>query len=851
MSVGPVATAFVKVVPDATGFRAELEKAVKLAVAQVERSGAATVKATVSASATAAAGTGGGTAAANAASTASKRATTNVRALANESNAARGALIGLSRITPVTVFGLGLYGSAAIVAGTAIKRAISATADFEHQLNILQATSQATTGEMKEIHDEALRLGADLSLPSVSAGDAARAMTELSKAGLSVKDTLEGARGVLQLSAAAEIDVGSAAIYVATALNAFNLAGTDATHVADLLAGASIAAQGSIDDFGLGMQQVSAVSVQVGLSLEETTGALTELARAGLRGSDGGTSLRTTLLRLAPTTKQASQYMDALGISIDKTRSIGDQLPELIDQYRASLQALDPVTRQQALAQIFGQDAIRAASILIRGGSQALDENTRAADRNGAAAQLAAANAKGLSGAYNGLKSNLDTLGVTLGEVAKGPMTTFINDLGAIAGGAIVAANALIDLGSAISSLPTPDLGPLNSIIKYAAIGAAVPGLAPIIIGGKLLPGQDQTGGPGPDPTSLLKGGRGGIDPSAEAVKQAKLSKAKRDKIRAAIKALQESGEKPIAADKTAPIGLETAQLNAQLAGSLRAELAADKAIEAYFRQRLTLAKKGTGRYLIILTALQSANAASRSVQAQIDSEAKAAADAAESARKKRKAEAEAEAKAAAQAAEDLFNLQKSRFDLQIQRVTTLFPKNKRLARKAYEDEIAFLNGKIKELSGIKTKTTEIKQKIVSLKGDVIALKGAIKDLNKAGADDTDGGFTLNDLFKEAVNQLNNFGSNISASPTTGGTAASATIASIVSRIPSGNPALKKLEGVAAQQLAEAAESNDLLAGILAALERTPGLPPGTKKNGRIYGAAAGAAVGASNVTGQ
>ena len=372
---------------------------------------------------------------------AAKTAEAGMISASTEGNILRGSIVGISRVTPVAVFGLGVAGSAAIAAGLAMKSAVASTAAFEHQLNVFQATSSATSDEMQQIRDQAKALGADLSLPSTSAGDAARAMTELSKAGLSVKETLAGARGVLQLAAAAQIDVGTSAEFVATQLNAFGLSGSKATHIADLLAGASIAAQGEISDFAAAMQQTSAVAFQVGLNVEQTTGALTELAKAGLKGADGGTSLRTTLLRLAPTTKQAAQYMEALGIQIDKTRTIGQQLPELLDQYQRALTALNPVQQQQALTQIAGQDAIRALSILVRGGSSALRDNTTAANQNGAANRLAQANAKGLSGAFNGLKSNLDTLGITLGSFVDGPLTGLTLGLAGVVG----QANSLIE----------------------------------------------------------------------------------------------------------------------------------------------------------------------------------------------------------------------------------------------------------------------------------------------------------------------------------------------------------------------------------------------------------------------
>ncbi len=231
-----------------------------------------------------------------------------------------------------------------------------------------------------------------------------------------------------------------------------SLPGDHATHVADLLAGASIAAQGDIADFGTAFQQVSAVARQADISIETTTGLLIELAKAGLRGADGGTSLRTVMLRLTPTTKQAAEYQKILGVELDQTRTIGEQLPEIIDQYKASLSALTPIQQQQVLTQIFGQDAYRGIAIAIREGSAGLEETTRQADQNGAANRLAQANAKGLSGAFNGLKSNIDTLGITMGEFVKGPLEDIVRGLATVLGGVTTLVSALPALNEALNN---------------------------------------------------------------------------------------------------------------------------------------------------------------------------------------------------------------------------------------------------------------------------------------------------------------------------------------------------------------------------------------------------------------
>src|SRR4029077_18885852 len=132
----------------------------------------------------------------------------------------------------------------------------------------------------------------------VSAGDAAQAMTELAKAGLSVQDSIAGARGVLELATAAQITTATAPNIAASAINAFGLRGDQAVHVADLLANAANEAQGGIADMGGALANVASVSRQVGISLDSTVALITLLARNGIQGAAAGTVLRVALLRL-------------------------------------------------------------------------------------------------------------------------------------------------------------------------------------------------------------------------------------------------------------------------------------------------------------------------------------------------------------------------------------------------------------------------------------------------------------------------------------------------------------------------------------------------------------------------
>jgi TP901 family phage tail tape measure protein len=289
--------------------------------------------------------------------------------------------------------------------------AIGQAADLEQALNQIEYASKASREEMEAVRRTARELGADLSLPATSSLDAARAMHELVKGGLSLQQAMDAARGTLALSAAATIEVGDAAKITVGALSAFKLSGSDAGRVADLLAAAANKTQGEITDFAEALRQSGSVAHQVGLTIDETVTALSLMAKAGIQGSDAGTSLKTMLQRLAPESAEAQRAMKELGVSAyDSTKAL-KPLREIIYQYSEALKRASAEQRSHYLQVIFGQDAMRAATEILLSGRDAYDELQKAVTESGAAMGLAGAKASGLKGALEGLNSTLETFG--------------------------------------------------------------------------------------------------------------------------------------------------------------------------------------------------------------------------------------------------------------------------------------------------------------------------------------------------------------------------------------------------------------------------------------------------------
>jgi TP901 family phage tail tape measure protein len=355
-------------------------------------------------------------------------------------------LLGLRAAAGTTaVIGLGAVSLAAIAAGNALRTAVASASGLERQLNIFQATVGASALEMEQASAAAEQLGSDIRLPGVSAQDAASSINLLARAGLSVQDSIEGSRGTLALAAAAMTDVGTASTITASALNSFGLAGADASRVADLLTGASIEAQGEITDMALALQQASAVANLAGLSLEDTVTFITQLAQAGLRGSDAGTSLRVALIRLIAPTSAAAGQLKELGVRIRDAQ--GNVRPEIFTDLQAALQGLDEAASQRVLFKIFGTDALRAAAILGREGPKAFDATQEAITKLGLAEEVAAGQTKGLSGDFERLKNEAGETALVVGQLAS-PVLSGLAQMATTTFGAINKLAGVVGLGA-------------------------------------------------------------------------------------------------------------------------------------------------------------------------------------------------------------------------------------------------------------------------------------------------------------------------------------------------------------------------------------------------------------------
>jgi TP901 family phage tail tape measure protein len=351
----------------------------------------------------------------------------------------------------------------ALLAGVGL--AVKAASDFDSAMSEVQASTHETAGNMDLLREAAINAGADTAF---SATEAANAIDELSKAGVSTSDILSGGlSGALNLAAAGGLGVAKAAEIAATAMTIFGKNFEDkgklAVHVADLLAAGAGKAQGSVEDMGMALNQAGLVANQTGLSIEETTGGLAAFASAGMVGSDAGTSFKSMLQRLTPQSKEAEAKMRELGISAYDAQGEFIGLAKFSENLKTSMAGLTPEARNAAMGVIFGSDAVRAANVLYEQGAQGIADWTDKVNEAGYAAVTASIKQDNLAGDLEKLGGSFDSVLIKGGSAAAESLR-----------GIVQSAEGLVD---AVGKIPAP--------ILNAGVGiAGIAGGAALLAGG-------------------------------------------------------------------------------------------------------------------------------------------------------------------------------------------------------------------------------------------------------------------------------------------------------------------------------------------------------------------------------
>ncbi len=295
---------------------------------------------------------------------------------------------------------VGLITGAIVALGNAMDFVRTKTIEFEKTLSQVKAILQPTESQFRALSNEARRLG---ETTAFSASEAGEAFVELGKLGLTTNQILAASSDVLNLAAAAQLDLARAAELTAITIKQFGLQADDAQRITDVMSKSFTSSALDAEKFGEAMKLAGPPAAALGLSVETATGAIAELANAGISGSMAGTSLRRVMLELADSNSKAAKL---IGKAKFETLSFTEKLQELQSKN------LSPTT----IKKTFGLLASTTAGILIKGADnvERFDKVFQAA--TGSAQAMADTMLDNVAGATKILESAQEGLGLAIGE---------------------------------------------------------------------------------------------------------------------------------------------------------------------------------------------------------------------------------------------------------------------------------------------------------------------------------------------------------------------------------------------------------------------------------------------------
>ena len=295
--------------------------------------------------------------------------------------------------------------------------AVMAAANFEKSMNKVRAVTKGTAADFKAMDSQAKELGRTTQF---SASQAADAMSFLGMAGLDAKEVMAAMPATLNLAAAGNLELATAADIASNVMSGFGAEAKDLGQFVDVLAAGFTNSNTDLNQLGEAMANAAPVASGFGVSIEETTAAIGLLSNAGIQGGAAGTSLKNILVKL-------DEQSQSLGLSIYD--AAGNMIP-LSDQL-AQLESKGLTTSE--IMGNFGKIAGPGLLALMKEGSSGLSDLTDTLeDSGGTAKKVADEQLKGFTGAMTKLKSATNNLGIEFGKVllpALQKMIKFINNL--------------------------------------------------------------------------------------------------------------------------------------------------------------------------------------------------------------------------------------------------------------------------------------------------------------------------------------------------------------------------------------------------------------------------------------
>ncbi|MFS0736930.1 phage tail tape measure protein [Sphingomonas sp. 1P06PA] len=366
--------------------------------------------------------------------------------------------------------GVGLTVGVTAPLGLVARSATQASGSFEAAMKRVEAAiGSADPAALDKLAASAKELG-----PSMARGaiEAASGIEMLAKNGLSASQIMGGALSAsLKLATAGNAELAPAADLTTDVMQQFGKSAGELPRVVDQVTGAMNASKFGFEDFQQAVGQAGGVAGGLGVNFTDFATAIAATSSSFSSGSDAGTSFKTFLTSLNPTSKEAAALMESLGIKFFDAQGNMKDLAEISGILKSRLGGLNQEAQNDALKTLFGTDAMRTAIELMKRGKDGFVDLRNTIEASSADTQVNKMT-EGLEASARRRAAAFETLKIAIGNAGLNQaLTAFNNALARVAGGLAQIEPIFLKIGTVVGAV-TAAIGPLLAVL--GTVGSVV-----------------------------------------------------------------------------------------------------------------------------------------------------------------------------------------------------------------------------------------------------------------------------------------------------------------------------------------------------------------------------------------
>lgn len=313
-----------------------------------------------------------------------------------------------------------IAGIAAI--GMGIKKSINIFSAFDDVARKVQATTGADAESMELLRFQAKELGRTTSW---SASQASEAQFEFAKAGFNNNEILSATGGILNIATAAQLGLAEATAITAGVLRMFKMNASESNKVGDILAKTANSTSTDVQGLGESLKYAGKDAYDFKMSLAETSAILGSLGNEMLKDSSAGTGLQAVFASFKD--KNKAKILIEAGVQLSEDGQYRNFL-DIVKDLKKQTANMSEVETKSLINQVFGEQGSRVMNRLLGQPEEELQKLIEELENSsGYAKDVAAIYEDGIGGAFRGLASATEGLGISIGEYLAPVVISLIN----------------------------------------------------------------------------------------------------------------------------------------------------------------------------------------------------------------------------------------------------------------------------------------------------------------------------------------------------------------------------------------------------------------------------------------